>query len=424
MHPGSAACNVDHMRDRVIMLESLSNGTDKQEGASANRSMTPGPIILEKRAWQVAVSGAVCGIVLRRLSVVSAPSLFALHVACMAPMLPLAVASISTVRQRLRKPSNVPPSAPRYWRKQRAEWLVIRHFVTSAAALYLSAGGLVAIWRHKVAIGRPHLTTVHAWSGLATWGAWLAAYLIAQPQVWRDQIKARRFSLLSNKRWLWASVSHRRAGTLSFVALLVAYTTGIWGWRAIDQRTSVLCVLAVLSIGAGTMNEHSSKEAARAVTSAIRRPLKASRALMAQARSRSPRMMSTGDRSDGAHDDDCQPEGKDLMDAGLRRQLIDMQVRNQRNGVISLGVVCVLIAWFFSVPPDIRRSKICLTEVGNTKLTENCVDASVLANRIIENYTTCGTETACVQFDLSVDPETRSSVAALASDLLRGTGSQ
>eukprot|EP00966_Prymnesium_polylepis_P314487 7267119-Prymnesium_polylepis.1 len=241
----------------------------------ASQAQTPAPPIVLQR--QVILAGLVCFVVLRRLATSGAPRLFALHVGCMAPMLPLGTAAVSTIRQRKRPPA-VPIREPG-GRKKRAEWLVIRHFFSSAAALYAAAVGLGAIYLQKEALGRPHLQTpqcacrpralsLHrprcgathrcslpcrmrgpttlrtprcrppararhgarprprtrrrapetppamlrackhttpsrgarsAFAGVLAFGVWLAAYLSAQPHVWRDQIRARRFSLLRNK---------------------------------------------------------------------------------------------------------------------------------------------------------------------------------------------------------------------------------
>lgn len=187
--------------------------------AAAAKPYRRAPIIT-KQGWQLTVSGIVCGLVLARLAAVRLhlPSLFVWHVGAMAPMLPLGAASIGTVRRRLEKGD---PAATAASRRRRMEWLVIRHFLSAAGALYLACVGVASIWMHKASIGRAHLTTPHAWVGAATLGLWGAAYLNAQPHVWRDQIRARRFSPLRNKRWLWSSSTHRRLGTAAFCETLI-----------------------------------------------------------------------------------------------------------------------------------------------------------------------------------------------------------
>ena len=127
---------------------SESGGGGGGGGGAPRKAARRGPPILGKRAWQVGLSGVVCATVLSYLRRSAAPRLFALHVAAMAPMLPLATASVSTVRQRLTRP---PAGLPAAARRRRNEWYVIRHFVASAAAFYLAIAGLVGIVRPKEA---------------------------------------------------------------------------------------------------------------------------------------------------------------------------------------------------------------------------------------------------------------------------------
>jgi len=306
------------------------------------------------------------------------PLLFALHVACMAPMLPLGISAISTVRQRLIPAAETPAGATTGWRKRRAEWLVIRHFLTSAGAFYAAGAGIVSIWLHKNSLGRAHLTSVHSWLGVATWAAWLAAYVSAQPNVWKDQWKDRRFSLWGNKRWLWASAGHRQFGTLAFASSLGAYCTGLLGWRTLDRRISIPCIGAVALIAKNVLNERSTHEAAQAMRRMVLSPVRASRALSSRVRSGPPSMMSAGG------DEDISPE--------LAAKLAEMQARNQRNGQVVLSFVLILVLWVFTLPPDIRRSR---------------EDLAGWAPLVLEHYQTCGATSGvpCVQLDLTIDPE-------------------
>lgn len=248
------------------------------DGASSHRQpkmmakgARSGPII-GKRAWQVGLAGIVSAALYRALLIIRPPRMFTLHVALMAPMLPLGVAAVVTVRQRLAvpptsaKPNLSEPGA----RKRRSEWLVIRHFIASASALYAMVGGLVAIYLQKESRGAAHLTSVHSWLGLSTAVLWLGAYLAAQPQVWRDQIRARKFSLLTNKRWLWASASHRRLGTMAYVFSFAAYMSGMLGWAALDPRISAACCAAVLAIGTTTLGDE--RGASRGMLAALVAP--------------------------------------------------------------------------------------------------------------------------------------------------------
>ena len=226
--------------------------------------------VLPKRAWQVGVSGMVCAAVLNQVASSRPPRLFALHVLSMAPMLPLGTAGISTVRQRLSPPAVKLPNAAA--KKRRSEWLVIRHFIASAAALYVASLGLFAIWLHKEALGRAHLTTPHALLGAAAWALWLGAYLAAQPHVWRDQLKARKFSLLTNKRWLWSSPSHRQIGIVAYVFSMLAYASGMLGWRALHRGVSTSACVAVGAVGTTVVGKHGIKDVGGAVRLAVGRP--------------------------------------------------------------------------------------------------------------------------------------------------------
>jgi len=124
----------------------------------------------------------------------------------------------------------------------------------------------------KEALGRPHLRTLHAWCGTAAWSLWGAAYVAAQPQVWRDQWRQRRFSLLSNKRWLWSDSTHRRLGVLAFGAALTAYASGLLGWRALPPLVARCCAGLVALIGASTLGGHGLRESGRALRAAALPP--------------------------------------------------------------------------------------------------------------------------------------------------------
>ena len=196
--------------------------------------------------WECAFGGIVCATCLRPLATSAVPPMLALHVGCMALMLPLGLASVSAIRQRKSRPVTPCSAAAR---KRRAELFVIRHFATSALALYGSAVGLAAIYRHKLLMHRPHLRTSHSRVGVAAFVLWLAAYLAAQPHVWRDQLRARRFSLLTNKRWLWSDATHRQLGSAAVGMSLVALSSGMLGWQALDKRVSRACSLALTILG-------------------------------------------------------------------------------------------------------------------------------------------------------------------------------
>ena len=200
--------------------------------------------------WECAFGGIVCAVILFALATSAVSPMLALHVGCMALMLPLGLASVSSIRQRKSRPKTPCSAAAR---KRRSELFVIRHFAASALALYGSAVGMVAIYRHKLLLHRPHLRTLHSRVGVAAFVLWLGAYLAAQPHVWRDQLRERRFSLLTNKRWLWSDVRHRQLGSAAVGMSLVALSSGMLGWEALDRRVSCACCLALGTLALSTL---------------------------------------------------------------------------------------------------------------------------------------------------------------------------
>ena len=115
--------------------------------------------------------------------------------------------------------------------------------------------------------------------------------MAAQPHVWRDKWRARRFSLWSNKRWLWVSLTHRQFGTLAFAASLAAYATGVAGWSGMGRWESGACLAALALLVKGVLNRRSAAEAAQAIQATAIAPVRASQAIATRAarmRSRPP----------------------------------------------------------------------------------------------------------------------------------------
>lgn len=240
-----------HCRVRITAAEPPARSADASANAAAAATAVAPRLLLR---WQLALSAAVSVVPLVQLGVSSAalPPLLVLHIGAMAPTLPLGLAALSTIRSRKLRPVVPPPDAAA--RKLRMERFVHAHFLTSAAALYVAVFGAAAIVRNKVLFGRPHLRTPHAWAGAAALVLWTAAYLAAQPHVWRDQIRARRFTPLSNKRWLWADATHRQLGSAAFALSFVAHASGLLGWRALDVRLARLCTAALALLGASALS--------------------------------------------------------------------------------------------------------------------------------------------------------------------------
>ena len=254
--------------------------------------------------WQTHAAGTVCACSLAHLRLARAPALVAAHVGLMSLMLPLGTAALSNVRQVKAKPSDAkrPPDAA--GRKARAERLIIRHFATSALALYAGVVGLAAIvCAGTAARGAAHLGSAHGRFGALALALWGATYLSAQPHVWRDQLKARRFSLFTNKRWLWADATHRKLGTLAFGASLGAYGSGLLGWGGIGARWALPCCGVLCAIGGTTLGRYrrpgATKAAATRPRSGALRLGRTRPAMMADG-SGGPKQQTTGPNVDAA----------------------------------------------------------------------------------------------------------------------------
>merc|ERR1711971_57192 len=57
---------------------------------------------------------------------------------------------------------------------------------------------------------------------------------------------------------------------------------------------------------------------------------------------------------------DDEAASSEALSPALRQALEEMQERNARRGAVVLGLLLMVIVWLFSVPPDIRRSNICV----------------------------------------------------------------
>ena len=193
------------------------------------------------------LSLAVCLVLWSRLRPSPAPLLFKAHVACVAPALFLVSSGATAVRRRVAHPPELKPKE----RRPRSEAFVISHFLLSASAMYLSAGGVAAIFANKARKGAVHFATLHGRIGLAALCLMTAAYLAAQPNVWRDVLRSRRF--VYKPRWLWASATHRRLGVLGFLGCSAAVFTGLgsgWSRGALGVGVAAACRAAVVVVAA------------------------------------------------------------------------------------------------------------------------------------------------------------------------------
>lgn len=177
------------------------------------------------------------------------PRLFRLHVLLLSPMLALGTAGVTTLRSRTAPPPP-PPRPPPAARKRRMEVLVKLHFALSATALYAALAGVAAIFQHKQRLGRAHFATIHSCSGAFAVAIWLAAYLSAQPNVWRDVWKQRR--LVYAPRWLWASRLHKNLGLVAYMTSLVAFTSALTkpiAHTLLGASTAAVCAALTAGIG-------------------------------------------------------------------------------------------------------------------------------------------------------------------------------
>mmetsp|Transcript_59753 Transcript_59753/g.129498 ORF Transcript_59753/g.129498 Transcript_59753/m.129498 type:complete len:316 (-) Transcript_59753:514-1461(-) len=198
-----------------------------------------------------ALAASIPLIVATRVALNSLPPLFRLHVLCMLPLFPLGTAGVEAVRRRLAKPDA--EASPTERKKRSVRW-VKTHFAMLVPAMYSMAAGLVSIWRHKQAIGRAHLTSAHSRFGVAALCIWMAAYVAAQPKVWRSSFKGGRFRY--RPRWLWASDAHRRLGTTAYLLSACATASGLnsaWSRRALGGALATASAAGVGLVAAVTL---------------------------------------------------------------------------------------------------------------------------------------------------------------------------
>ncbi|KAL1495537.1 hypothetical protein AB1Y20_016901 [Prymnesium parvum] len=189
-------------------------------------------------AVAVAALSLVCLFLLRILASADVPRLFALHVGLMSPLAPLGAAAVVSVRRRAAPP------------KERRVVRVIAHAALASAGLACALLGLLAIYAQKQAGGKAHLTSWHAWLGVAALSLWLGAALVAQPHVWREQLRARTFRPFGPKRWLWTDRTHRWVGKAAFGLSLLATASGILGWKAVEAPLGPACCVVLGVAGA------------------------------------------------------------------------------------------------------------------------------------------------------------------------------
>jgi len=113
-----------------------------------------------------------------------------------------------------------------------------------------------------------------------------------------------------------------------------------------------------------------------------------------------------------------------VRERSLEEKLIELQQRNEFRGRIALIIVLVVILWFFSVPPTIRRTSICGPRATDVELLKgSCVSSETWLESITNHCATCGKTggAPCIDFDFSVDPESKTTYSEAVRALQEGT---
>ena len=95
----------------------------------------------------------------------------------------------------------------------------------------------------------------------------------------------------------------------------------------------------------------------------------------------------------------------------------EMQRQAESRGAAVLAAVLLVVAWSFTVPPDIRRTVLCSPQADAA--LSGCVDAAALGKRVVDHYATCGTSgVPCFAWDFSLDPQRVAAQRELVGQLL------
>lgn len=89
--------------------------------------------------------------------------------------------------------------------------------------------------------------------------------------------------------------------------------------------------------------------------------------------------------------------------------------QSEEVGVRIFAVLLVAIVWLFTLPPEIRRTKICTTD--DPKRLEKvyafageCESVDALVGKVRDHYALCttpGSGVPCAKLDLTIDPKTK-----------------
>lgn len=95
--------------------------------------------------------------------------------------------------------------------------------------------------------------------------------------------------------------------------------------------------------------------------------------------------------------------------------------RSDEAGKWLLAAVMLGNLWFFSVPPEIRRTHVCTTDQTlHKRIKTECVAQSEWQSMVARHYQTCKSFGECVHFDFSVDPKTQAFNAQMLDSFFNG----
>mmetsp|Transcript_23420 Transcript_23420/g.60260 ORF Transcript_23420/g.60260 Transcript_23420/m.60260 type:complete len:163 (+) Transcript_23420:17-505(+) len=84
---------------------------------------------------------------------------------------------------------------------------------------------------------------------------------------------------------------------------------------------------------------------------------------------------------------------------------------SEATGKYIFVVTLLAIIWGFTLPPEIRRTKMCTTDNPKViKFAGGCSTPGEIAGMVRDHYKTCtspGSTVPCVKLDLSIDPKTK-----------------
>jgi hypothetical protein len=129
--------------------------------------------------------------------------------------------------------------------QRRGKGMSGRQFVGACHAILLNVGlasgavGLYYIYQNKEMAGKPHLTSYHAWAGVAAVALELVAHTIAVVRTAAPSKASKSFPNL-----VWRSFYHKSAGWLAHSAMLAAVILGLRsGWSVGTFSESELRIL-------------------------------------------------------------------------------------------------------------------------------------------------------------------------------------